>query len=296
MADQAEQLRILAQSRPDSTSRLAHTRLVAVASGKGGVGKSNVSLNLALVLQMSGFRVAIIDGDLGFSNLEILLGLRPQYSLQDVFRGQVDLRKACVTYRDGLALVSGGSGTVPEDRIGNLYLARFAEQLIDIDGLFDYIFIDFGAGFGRYASEMMALCDEMLLVTTPEPTSLTDAYALVKMMMRGGRLPYLRLVVNRVRNEQQAQETSEKFSAVAAKFLDLKVQALGYVQDDEAVARAVVRQVPFVVAQPQAAASRCIRQLAATGWPSTPREGAKPVLVPPARGIRAFFERFAARQ
>lgn len=298
MADQAERLRQLSQAQqtPSGQARLLHTRLVAVGSGKGGVGKSNVSLNVALAMQASGWRVAIIDGDLGFSNLEILLGVRPTHSLQDVFRGQVDLRTASICYKDGLTLISGGSGVLPEEQIASLYLARFAHELSQLDGQFDYLFIDFGAGFGRYSAEMMSLCDEMLLVTTPEPTSLTDGYALVKMMMHGGRVPHLRLLVNRARNISQAQDASDKFVAVATRFLDLKVEALGFVMEDEAVPRAVSRQIPFVLGEPHAVATRCVQRVAAKGWPPRPQDGGSAPVPPPPKGIRAFWERFAARK
>jgi len=299
LPDQAENLREWARAEGIVNTEIRRqTKLVAVASGKGGVGKSNVTLNFALALQDMGQRIGIIDGDLGFSNLEILLGVRPRYNLQDVFTGQVDLRSAFTVATGGLTLISGGSGMAPEDDSISVYLARFAQELIRIDGWLDYLFIDFGGGFGRYTSEMMGLCDELLLITTPEPTSLTDAYALIKMMTATGCMPQMRLVVNRARTVVQANEAGEKFATVAQKFLHISFDRLGYVLEDEAVGRAVLRQVPFYIAEPSSAAARCIRQLAKN---TLSKANASAPVVPDDRlqqvsGIKAFFERFVKRR
>lgn len=175
--------------------------------------------------------------------------------------------------------------------------------MAEVDGVYDLLFIDFGAGFGKYTEELMALCDELLLITTPEPTSLTDAYALVKMMSQVGQMPHMRLVVNRARTAMQAREASDKFTSVCSRFLQIQMTQLGTVLEDDAVVRAVARQLPFYVAEPGSAASRCIRKLAERTLSlqeqqdssNTPAVGYVGSSVP-LRGIQALFERFVRRR
>lgn len=298
MAEQADNLRKWArQQAGDGEGRTpGQTRLIAVGSGKGGVGKSNISLNLALALQQSGRRIALIDADLGFSNLEILLGIRAQYTLQDVFAGRVELSAAFTLAPTGLMLISGGSGTLPGAAQSGLYVTRFAQQLAAIDGQYDLIFVDFGAGFGPYSAEMMGLCDELLMITTPEPTALTDAYALVKMMSQGHALPPIRLLVNRVREQASAVEAGEKFATVCQRFLSIRVEQLGAIPEDVAVLRAVSRQSPFFLAEPNSPAARAIRSLTRAPWLAQLTEAAQSLPANDSRGIRALFDRFVKRR
>jgi len=298
MAEQAENLRRWAkqQTGEGELRTPGRTRLIAVGSGKGGVGKSNISLNLALALQQSGRQIALIDADLGFSNLEILLGIRAQYTLQDVFAGRVELAAAFTLAPTGLMLISGGSGTLPGLAQSGLYVTRFAQQLAAIDGQYDLIFVDFGAGFGPYSSEMMGLCDELLLITTPEPTALTDAYALVKMMSQSHVLPPIRLLVNRVREQASAAEAGQKFATVCERFLSIHVEQLGAIPEDVAVLRAVSRQSPFFLAEPNSPAARAIRSLTHQPWLAQPVGETPSASVNDSRGIRALFERFVKRR
>lgn len=262
-----------------------------MASGKGGVGKSNLVLNYALSLSQMGERILIIDGDLGFANLDILLGLRPAYSLEDVLSGTVSLIHAMTTATHGLEVVSGGSGNMLDERDANNQMARFAHELNTVQGRFDRIFLDFGAGFSRYATEMMGLCDDMLLVMTPEPTALADAYSLIKLIAKGGRLPNIHIVVNRAQSVGEATEAARKFSLATQKFLKTSPRVLGYVLEDDAVNRAVYHQTPFVLKEPNAMASKCIRQLAKNSLRRTDDlSNEEP------HGLRKIWERFAKRR
>lgn len=285
MPDQAEPLRQLVRASVDDQIA-GNTRLIAVASGKGGVGKSNIVLNLALTLADRGSRIAIIDGDLGFSNLDILLGLRPQYSLQDVLDNRIELADALTEGPRGIWFVSGGGGeTLMEDQ-SNWQLRRLVEQLAEISGRFDRVYIDFGAGFGRHTAELMGLCDELLLVTTPEPTALADAYALLKLVLQAGGAPRTRLLVNRVATVSAGMDASRKLQLIVRQFLRLDMDLLGYVLEDAAVQRAVARQQPFVLSEPQSLATRCVAQIAKNALCDQPMEPSE------RQGIKALLRRF----
>lgn len=289
MSDQAERLRRLIRDQRRMTGSHRRTRLIAVASGKGGVGKSNVVLNLALALHTMGESVALLDGDVGFSNLDILLGIKPEHTLQDVLEGRVHLIAAFARGPHDIAVLSGGSGT-PLSHVGSTeYARRLAEELRTLDGRFDRVYMDLGAGFGSQVGEMIALCDEMLIVSTPEPTALADAYALVKMVILNGDAPIMHLVMNRARSVGEASEAANRFIVVAQSFLRAKIDLLGYVLEDAAVIRAVRKQAPFLLNEPRSLAARCIHQLAKNAVSGDPAEPS------PRHGIQAFFERFMAR-
>ena len=287
MPDQAEPLRRLIKEQMAVTSPM-QTRLVAVASGKGGVGKTNIVLNLALTLASHGKKVAVLDGDFGFSNIDILLGLKPEYSLQDVLDGKVALKKALMTGPHELYFVSGGAGIATDDSRSQAGVSRLAKELHTMDGEFDQIFIDFGAGFGTLTSEMMRLCDDLLLVVTPENTSVADAYALLKMMSHRGSVPQIQLVVNRVSSFVEGAATAERFMVVVGKFLRIDMKLLGYVLEDTAVSRAVNRQVPFMIGEPQSAVAKCMHQLAKNTLSEVAASDND-------HGIKAFFKRFFKR-
>ncbi len=287
MPDQAEQLRQMIKDQM-TVSVPGHTRLIAVASGKGGVGKTNIVLNLALTLAGQNKKVVVLDGDFGFSNIDILLGMKPEYSLQDVLDGKTTLKNAMMKGPHELNFVSGGAGIPSDESRSHAKVARLANELHMIDGEFDQIFIDFGAGFGSLTSEMMRLCDDLLLVITPENTSVADAYALLKMMSIRGSVPNVQLVVNRVASLVEGAATSERFMVVVSRFLNINLKTLGYVLEDAAVSRAVNRQVPFIIGEPQAAVTKCMHQLAKNSISDTEKPTNE-------HGIKAFFQRFFKR-
>lgn len=287
MTDQAEHLRKWTNRDRSLQQAVNHrTRLIGVASGKGGVGKSNIVLNFSLALQEMGQTVALLDADVGFSNLDILLGIHTEYSLQDVFEGRISLRAAFTHTASGLAIVTGSSNDVVDDAESIIHLERFAREMSLLDGEFDRIYIDFGAGFGKHAERLMALCDELILISTPEPTALADAYALLKMTAQTGAVPPVSLIVNRAPSVGEAAATAERFTALARRFLKLETVVLGYVLEDAAVGRAVRCQVPFFIGEPRSLATRCIVQMANNTLHTNSVNS-----LSPKRGIRAFLER-----
>ncbi len=291
MPDQAEPLRqLLREQKTKELSTSSNLRLIAVASGKGGVGKSNITLNLGLLLAQQGMRIAILDADFGFANLDILLGVRPHYSLMDVLDGHVTLQQAFTHGPYNLAFISGGAEHVFELNSRSIYGKRLTEQLIAVQGEYDRIYIDFGAGFGTFTAELMGLCDELLLVTTPEPTALADAYALLKMVAKTLSLPPVHLLINRAAKVADGMDAGRKLTRVTQQFLHAELNVLGYVLEDAAVQRAVAKQTPFTLSEPRSLATRCMSQIAKNVTKGVYESSGESL--EKKRGLQGFFQRF----
>lgn len=261
--DQAEQLRniIKMQVRPKTVSRV-----ITVTSGKGGVGKTSLSVNLAIRLQKMGKRVVILDADFGLANIEIMLGVRPVFNLADLmFKGK-SLKDIIMTGPEGIGFISGGSGIKELAKLDRDQIYYVMQSLGELDDIADIIIVDTGAGIADSVLEFAAVSEEVLLVVTPEPTSITDAYALLKTLNRTEEFQasqtVIKLVANRVNTEQQGKEIFDKVSLVADKFLNIQLEYLGAVLDDDCVSRAVMQQKPLVLAYPNTPAAASMFQLA----------------------------------
>ena len=264
--DQASDLRALFSAQPDCGTASADpprtARVVAVASGKGGVGKTNVSVNLAIRLAALGYRVVLIDADLGTANVDVLLNLQPPFNLSHVIRRQKTMDEIVVPVDRGLRFVAGASGIAgaadldPSDRMGLIRdLDRFERQS-------DLILLDCAAGVSRNVMAFLRAADQVLVVTTPEPTAITDAYALIKVLNRDGPVGPIGLVVNQIVRTGEGRVVADRIASVAARFLGVPVDWIGEVHRDDHVVRAVRERVPFVVKYPRAPASACISTLA----------------------------------
>ena len=277
MTDQATRLRqmvgaegeaahVAVQTQPTLSSAQvnawADVRVVAVTSGKGGVGKTNIAVNLAIALRSKGYRVLVIDADLGMANVDVLLGVSSRRNLLDLLRPDVSLDDVIVETPHGVQYISGGSGiekALEYDRAEKLLLQQ---KLPDCAARADVILVDTGAGLGRNVMDFILAADEVLLVTTPEPTSLTDAYAVMKAYSIYASQKNLRLVINRVYEPKESREVALKLQRAAEKFLHMSVDCLGYVFEDASVTKSVRRQQPLIKAAPSSAAARCIDALA----------------------------------
>ena len=240
----------------------ADVRVVAVTSGKGGVGKTNIAVNLAIALRSKGFRVLVIDADLGMANVDVLLGTSSRRHLLDLLRPEVTLDDVIIETPHGVQYISGGSGiekALEYDRAEKLLLQQ---KLADCAARADVILVDTGAGLGRNVMDFILAADEVLLVTTPEPTSLTDAYAVMKAYSIYASQKNLRLIINRVYDPKESREVALKLRRAAEKFLHMPVDCLGYVFEDAAVTKSVRRQQPLIKEAPTSAAARCIDALA----------------------------------
>lgn len=261
MHDQAQALRHMVLTREQPPSR--NTRIITVTSGKGGVGKSNFSLNFALALQKRGYSVLLFDADIGMANIDVLLGIPTQYNLLHLLRREKTIWEIIQTGPNGLQFIGGGSGFKDLVRLSEEELEYFAEQIGRLHGQVDFLLFDTGAGLSKETVRFITAAQETIVVTTPEPTSITDAYALIKMVNTMGHQVDFRLVVNRVSDDREGQQTADNIRQVAGKYLGLDLPLLGFVPDDNHVSKAVKRQTAVSVAFPDSAAVRGIDRIAA---------------------------------
>lgn len=261
--DQAEKLRkmVKEQTVPRNISRV-----ITVTSGKGGVGKSNISVNLAIALSKLGNRVIILDADFGLANVEVMLGIRPQYNLADMmFRGK-NLSDIITMGPENIGFISGGSGIQELTNLTRDQIVYLIQKLVELDERADIIIVDTGAGISDSVLEFVAASTEVLLVTTPEPTSITDAYALLKTLNRKMDISLedtvIKMISNRIESEEEGKELYEKLNLVANKFLNLKLEYLGAIPQDTNVSKAVIRQKPAITLFPSSNFSKSISSFA----------------------------------
>jgi len=238
-----------------------NSRVIAIASGKGGVGKTNLAVNLALSLARRGLNVALLDADLGTANVDVVLGIQPRYHLQHVVTGQKTLAEIIVEGPYGLQIIPGASGLPDLVDLPDAQREALLRSLLVLNGRVDVMLIDTGAGVGRNVVQFVLAAGEALLVTTPEPTAIVDAYALMK-VLAGYQLPVaINLVINCVRNRPEGDTTVRKLAAVAEQFLGRRVHALGALPYDPSVLEAVRAQVPFVQSRPRSPISQAIQRI-----------------------------------
>ncbi|HYR96231.1 MAG TPA: MinD/ParA family protein [Candidatus Binatus sp.] len=258
-------------------------RVIAVASGKGGVGKTNVAANLAVALGRQGRRVCVLDADLGLANLDVVLGLAPRLNLLHVLRGERRLSEIIVDGPAGVQVIPAASGFEELTALGAAERIRLLDEVDALDLGLDVLVIDTAAGISGNVLYFTAAAAEALIVITPEPTALTDAYALMKVLAtRYGRREFL-VAVNMASGAADAEAAFARLARVAERFLAVRVEYQGYVPWDDAVPRAVRHQVPVVLAAPSAPASLAFAQLAQ-------RVGGRPVAGPNG-GLQFFFRR-----
>lgn len=261
MHDQAEALRHMVMTRDGPPPR--NTRIITVTSGKGGVGKSNFSLNFALALQKRGYSVLLFDADIGMANIDVLMGIPTQYNLLHLLRREKTIWEIIQTGPHGLRFIGGGSGFKDLVRLSDEDLEYFADQIGRLHGQVDFLLFDTGAGLSKETVRFITAAQETIVVTTPEPTSITDAYALIKMVSTMGHQVDFRLIVNRISDEREGRQTADNIRQVASKYLSIDLPLLGFVPDDAHVSKAVKRQTALSVAYPDSAAVRGIDRIAA---------------------------------
>ena len=268
MWDQAERLRKMVQSdygKPKSSVIKANNlkaRVIAVTSGKGGVGKTNFTVNLALALAKLGQKMLIIDADLGMGNVEVVLGCSTQYNILHLLEGGFSLNDIITDGPLGIKFMSGGSGIYNMANLSDLQLTRIINQIRLMDDWADIILIDTGAGINKSAINFVVAADEVIIVTTPEPTAITDAYAMMKTYVNHCGTGMLRLVINRVFEVNEGNIATDKLTKVALNFLGLSLTSLGMIYEDRNLIRAVKKQIPLLLAFPDTISARCIEQIA----------------------------------
>ncbi len=257
--DQAHQLRQLSNSLPTNQRS---SRVVTIASGKGGVGKSNFAIAFALSLMELGQKVVVIDFDIGMANIDILMGTTPKFHLMDMIQQQKTIWEVLETGPKGLEYLAGGSGFEQLLQLKEVDRSYFFQELEKLHGYADFIIIDTGAGLTKESQQCHLSADDVILLITPEPTAMADAYSVVKMLH--SQLPSLsfQLVVNRVSRPMEGMEIAGKFKMAVQTFLNKELKIFGAIPEDGLILQSVLRQVPFYIAAPRSPASIMIKKLA----------------------------------
>ncbi|WP_447975608.1 MinD/ParA family protein [Nitrospira sp. Kam-Ns4a] len=237
-------------------------KIILVASGKGGVGKTNIVANVALALTQAGQRVLVLDADLGLGNLDVLLGLVPRYTLAHVLRGERTLTDVIIPGPGGIQILPSSSGVPELTALTEGQRRTLFDALDHATGATDVLLIDAGAGIAANVLFFASLAQEMLVVTAPEPTAIADAYALMKVVSRQGLMRHFHLVVNMASRPEDGEEVVRRLRLVANRFLEITLDYLGAIPTDDAVRMAVARQRAVIELFPRAPASRALRQLA----------------------------------
>ncbi len=297
MEEQAEELKELMRDeetptvitpipRPEKANR--NTRIIAVTSGKGGVGKTNISVNMAIAYAQLGKKVILIDGDLGMANVNVLLNVVPKYNMMHVINRKKTMKEIILDTEYGIKFIAGANGF---SKIANLTvdeLDDFAAQFSQL-GSADIIIIDTGAGIADNVQRFVASADEVFVVTTPEPTAITDAYGMIKVIVTEvvDRPIDLKLIVNRVHSADEGKRISDRIINIAAQFLNHKVEYLGCVYEDQTVSTSVIRQKPFIVVSPSSKPAMCLKHIVGKIEKTEPETN---------EGVSSFLKKFIGRK
>lgn len=285
--DQAEQLRNIIKAENIKKPQRPLARVITVTSGKGGVGKSNTAINLAIQFKKMGQRVIILDADFGLANIEIMFGTVPKHNLCDLIYQNKNI-KEIITWGPGeIGFISGGSGIAGLSNLSRDYLVYIIQNLAELDAIADIIIVDTGAGISDAVLEFLVASGEIILVTTPEPTSITDSYSLLKALNRHPRFQrensQVKMLSNKVANKDEGQMLFNKLNTVVARYLKLPITYLGAVPEDSALSRAVMQQTPVSLQAPNAKSSQAYEEVAATLMNKDYEQKV------PKRGMAAFF-------
>lgn len=288
--DQAKDLRRIVDMQRRPAGRLTGLRSLAVLSGKGGVGKSNISVNLSLAMAGRGKRVVLLDADLGMANVDLLCGLSPRFNLAHVIRGQKQVRDILLPLGENLSVLPGGPGVRELADLDEEALLNLIDSMSILEGLADVLVIDTGAGIHRNTISFGAASDAVLLVTTPEPTSIRDAYGVLKALVSAtaGKTE-VTVVVNMAASPEEGEDVADRIRSAASQFLGISPAFGGTVLRDETVPLSVKRRTPLLSAYPDSDASRCIRAVAG----KILGLGGEQEHLPPGKGVKSFFFRLA---
>lgn len=267
MSDQAQILRGLVEKQalvavPESPRLASRARTIAITSGKGGVGKSNVALNLAIALQQGGAEVCLLDVNLGLGNIDLLCGINGYWNLSHVVSGVRSLSEVSLDGPSRVRIISG-VGSLTEVADYPLHVQReLLSQLEEIEQTHDFLILDTGTGMHSHIRRFITAADAVVVLTTPEPTSIADSYSVIKALSSSVEIPILEVVVNQARSREEAAIIQERLQETARVFLHTEVGEGGFIPFDSSIQQAVNRQSPFLIQSPRCAASRAIEQLA----------------------------------
>jgi flagellar biosynthesis protein FlhG len=257
--DQAANLRKLVLQNSDSPAK--KTRTIAVTSGKGGVGKTSIAVGLAIALARRGSSVTVLDADLGLANINVILGIIPKFNLYHVIKGKKKLKDILIEVPEGIKIIAGASGFHQLANLDNRQREEFISALGELEND-DFLVVDTGAGVSQNVISFVVAADEVVVVTTPEPTAITDAYGIIKSIASQTPDKVIKLIVNRVQSVSEGRRVAQRVINIAGQFLNIKVEDLGFVFDDGMVPKSVRNQKPFIVTYPKSKASGCIMSIA----------------------------------
>jgi len=278
--DQAANLRRLVVE--NNTAR--RTKTIAITSGKGGVGKTSIAVSLAIALAKRNYSITVLDADLGLANVNVVLGIIPKYNLYHVIKGKKKLEEIIIDVPEGIKIIAGASGF---HQLANLDVKQreyFIKSLAELNAD-DYMIIDTGAGISQNVLSFLVASDEVIVITTPEPTSITDAYGTIKAIAANDPDKTVKLLVNRAQTVTEAKKVAQRVINIAGQFLNIKVDNLGFIFDDLYVAKSIRNQKPFIVSYPKSKASTCVEIIA-------DRIGNIESDIDKGTGMLSFFRRF----
>ncbi len=260
-SDQAAGIRKMNNSNP--------VRVIAITSGKGGAGKTNLSVNLGIALAQTGQRVAILDADMGLANVDILIGVYPKFNLSHVLSGEKTLADIMMEGPSGIRIIPGASGIQKMAELSPTEQAAMIRAFSEIDQELDVLIVDTAAGISASVVNFARACQEIVVVVCDEPTSLTDAYAFIKLLNRDYKLTNFHVVANMVKTVEQGQALFQKLIKVTDHYLDVTLRFVGSVPYDENLRKSVQKQSPVVVGFPNTKATLAIKDIAAkiNRWP-----------------------------
>ncbi|MDE7282794.1 MAG: MinD/ParA family protein [Lachnospiraceae bacterium] len=263
--DQAEQLRNIIKASSQPQRPLA--RVITVTSGKGGVGKSNMAINLAVQFKKMGQRVIILDADFGLANIEIMFGAVPEHNLYDLIYQGKNISEIITWGPMDVGFISGGSGIAGMSNLSKDYLTYIIRNLSELDNMADVIIVDTGAGISDAVLEFLVASGEILLVTTPEPTSITDSYSLLKALNRHPRYSkeasQIKVIANKVQNSDEGKDLFEKLNSVVTRYLKIPITYLGMIPQDSQLTKAVMQQMPVSIQNPDSRSAQAYELIAA---------------------------------
>ena len=290
MYDQAEKLRQMVETNGVKNKsslfrpQVANARVITVTSGKGGVGKTNFTVNLALALAKLGQKVLILDADLGMANVDVVLGCSAPYNILHLLEDGLGIQDVVVEAPGGIRFISGGSGIYQLANLNDSQLQNIIHQVVECDEWADIILVDTGAGLNKGVMKFVIAADEVIIITTPEPTAITDAYAMMKAYSNyRGEAP-LRLIVNRVTEKEEGDLVVGKLMNVAMRFLGVSITELGMVYEDRNMVKAVKSQKPLLTLYPGSISAQCIMEIAERMLAGKE--------IKTTSGLRGFFDKF----
>lgn len=264
--DQADKLRNIIKA--SQVAQAKNARVITVTSGKGGVGKSNVAINLAVQFKSAGKNVIIFDADFGLANIEVMFGAIPKHSLADLIYQGASIKDVITWGPMGIGFISGGSGIAGMGNLSRDHLDYLIRNLAELDTMADVIIIDTAAGISEAVLEFLVASREILLVTTPEPTSITDSYSLLKALNLHSKFnkdeTKVKVITNKVETTEEGKLLYSKLSAVVNRYLKLNMEFLGVVPYDNALVKAVMQQSPVSISNPTSRATKAFQDISDT--------------------------------